>query len=166
MKPATRILPVVMALLGIGLAGAETPAPYTSQTVVFVCEHGSVKSLMAVEYFNRAAGERHLPFRAVSRGIQPDARVPDPVVERLREDGFDASDFTPRTVESTDVDGAARVVTIGVNPDALPKVDGAAVEQWDDVPPASADYASARQSLQQHIAGLLDELAGDAGTPP
>ena len=44
--------------------------------VVFVCEHGSVKSLVAQEWFNRRAKERGLAVRAVSRGITPDASVP------------------------------------------------------------------------------------------
>ncbi|MDB6104782.1 MAG: protein tyrosine phosphatase [Gammaproteobacteria bacterium] len=42
------------------------PAP-----VVFVCEHGSVKSLIAMVYFNRSVRERRLPYRAVARGTAP-----------------------------------------------------------------------------------------------
>ena len=38
-----------------------------SGRVVFVCEHGTVKSVMAALWFNRLATERKLPFRAVSR---------------------------------------------------------------------------------------------------
>jgi hypothetical protein len=41
--------------------------------VLFVCEHGNVKSLMATSYFNQMAQERGLAFRAVSRGSAPDS---------------------------------------------------------------------------------------------
>jgi protein-tyrosine-phosphatase len=45
------------------------------QTVVFVCEHGSAKSVVAAANFNRLAGERGLGLRAVSRGTDPDAEI-------------------------------------------------------------------------------------------
>jgi hypothetical protein len=37
------------------------------QKVAFVCLHGSAKSLIAAEYFNRVAIERKLPLRATSK---------------------------------------------------------------------------------------------------
>ena len=43
-------------------AGAEPP-----RTVVFVCEHGSAKSLVAASLFDRMAKERGVAVRAVSR---------------------------------------------------------------------------------------------------
>ena len=144
-------------VLAASSANAGTPATDGTRTVVFVCEHGSVKSLMASEYFNRAASERGLPFRAVARGIQPEERVPGRIVERLREDGFDASGFRPQAVAATDVAGAARVVAIGIDVSALPPQ--AEPQQWNDVPPASVDYAAARERIQQHVHALLDELA-------
>jgi len=33
------------------------------------------------------------------------------------------------------------------------------IEQWNDVPPASVDYAAARDSLKSHIKKLVDQLA-------
>ena len=59
--------------------------------VVFVCEHGSVKSMIAALWFNRLASERGLRFQAVSRGVDPDASIPDAVANNLRNDGFDAN---------------------------------------------------------------------------
>ena len=44
--------------------------------VVFVCEQGSVKSLMASLYFNARAQERDLRYRSIARGVTPDAAVP------------------------------------------------------------------------------------------
>jgi hypothetical protein len=45
---------------------ARQPAPI--ERVVFVCEHGSVKSLIASTYFNQRAKARGLAFAAVARG--------------------------------------------------------------------------------------------------
>ena len=63
--------------------------------VLFVCLHASAKSLIAAEYFNKLAGERRLPFRAVSAGTEPDGAVPPHVVAGLRDDGYDVSRRVP-----------------------------------------------------------------------
>ncbi|SRR6266404_3655563 len=61
---------------GIGASSPREPAH-----VVFVCEHGSVKSLIAMEYFNRSVQERGLAYRAVARGT--DARGRDEIVRHV-----------------------------------------------------------------------------------
>ena len=55
-----------------------------SQKVAFVCLHGSAKSLIAAEYFNRIATERNLPLRATTSGPEPDNGVPENVVAGLK----------------------------------------------------------------------------------
>lgn len=57
--------------------------------VVFVCEHGSVKSLIATLYFNQRAQQRGLPYTAVARGTSPEPAVPAKVQQGLRAAGFD-----------------------------------------------------------------------------
>jgi len=51
---------VVSTLLSACTTRPDKPALPDSQ-VLFVCEHGNVKSLMASSYFNQLARERHLP---------------------------------------------------------------------------------------------------------
>ena len=66
----------VVALVAAILAGSASHADPSSRqpaTVVFVCLHGSVKSVMAAAHFNRIAKERQLPFVAVARGVEPDS---------------------------------------------------------------------------------------------
>src|SRR5215813_9354941 len=38
------------------------------RAVVFVCEHGAAKSVIATAYFNKLAAERGLAYRATFRG--------------------------------------------------------------------------------------------------
>ena len=61
--------------------------------VLFVCLHGSPKSLIAAEYFNRLAAARGLGARAVSAGTEPDDVIPPRVVQGLRADGIDLEDL-------------------------------------------------------------------------
>jgi protein-tyrosine-phosphatase len=44
------------------------------KTIIFVCEHGAAKSVIAAAYFNRFAEQRGLNLRAAARGTNPDDR--------------------------------------------------------------------------------------------
>ena len=129
------------------------PAP-----VVFVCEHGNVKSLIAASLFDQVAKDRGLPFRAVSRGLNPEPEVPIKIAEALRGDGVDVSSFKPRALTSADVATASRVIAIGVDLSSFLREKQVPSELWSDVPPASVDYAASRAALLRHIGSLLDEL--------
>jgi protein-tyrosine-phosphatase len=133
-------------------------------SVIFVCEHGSAKSLMAQEWFNRRARERGLSVRAVSFGRTPDAAVPDFIVAALRRDGFDVRAFVPRRAEAAALQGASQIVAIGLQPSALPVGPAVPVETWDDIPPASEQYEAARDALKARIEALLTRL--EATSPP
>lgn len=62
-------------LLGPSVAAAQRSHARTD-TVLFVCEHGTVKSLLARVLFERYAKEVGLPMIAVSRGTKADSVVP------------------------------------------------------------------------------------------
>jgi len=133
-------------------------APAEPAVVLLVCEHGSVKSLMAASLFNRAAAERHLPFRATARGVAPDKAVPPAIAAALARDGFDVGGFVPEKVSKADADGAARVVAIGLEPAALGVETKRPIESWSDVPAASTNYDAANAALKRHVDALLDGL--------
>jgi protein-tyrosine-phosphatase len=143
----------LVVLLVVAVAGAPPAAPQ----VVFVCEHGNVKSLIAQEWFNRLAKERGLAVRAVSRGRKPEASVPVPIADALGRDGFEVRKFVPQAPSANEMRKAARVVAIGLDKKALGS--DIAVETWDGVPPASEDYAAARDALRARIETLLSALA-------
>ena len=135
-------------------ANAKTPP----RLVVFVCEHGSAKSLVAASFFDRLAKERGVAARAVSRGTAPDASVPAAVVETLRDDGFDVAAFKPQRLKEADVAGADRVVAIGVDLGDVGAKARGAVMRWDDIPPFSAGYPKARQAILSRMESLFDDL--------
>jgi protein-tyrosine-phosphatase len=129
-----------------------------NRPVVFVCEHGNVKSLIASSLFDKAARERGLSLRSVSRGITPEQDVPPKIVTALREDGAEVAHFEPKKLTSGDISGAMRVIAIGVDLSSYVFNAPASLEAWKDVPPASVDYAASRAALLNHINALLDEL--------
>ena len=55
--------------------------------VVFVCEHGAAKSVIAAAYFNKLAGETGLRVRAIARGTNPDPQLSPITIAGLHADG-------------------------------------------------------------------------------
>jgi len=137
-----------------------TPPPHPTE-VLFVCEHGSVKSLVAMQHFNRKAQERGLPYRAVARGTAPQPTVPASVREGLHRDGFDVGSFVPRLLRATDVDSVALVVSFD---DDITKTVGGRTRylKWDDLPGVVRDYSRGREAIVRRIDALLEALAGGA----
>jgi arsenate reductase (thioredoxin) len=148
----------ISVLVAMSLAGAVDEKGETRPKpgrVVFVCEHGSAKSLIAREWFNRLARERGLSVRAVSLGVAPDPAVPAAIAAALRKDGFDVDAFVPSRADAAALEGASRIVAIGLEPGALPVSDGDVAETWDGIPPASQRYEAARDALKARIETLL-----------
>jgi arsenate reductase (thioredoxin) len=152
---------LISAFATLALSNASFPAeqPPAGQ-ILFVCERGNVKSLMAASYFNQLAAQRGLPWRAVARGISPDSpTVPKSIAAALLAEGVDVSEFHPAKVDATDAAEAARIVMIGTDLPARVAADEQRIERWNDVPPASTSYDAARSSLKAHVAKLLQRLS-------
>ncbi len=155
---------VAMSMLAV-LFASRLDAQAPASQVLFVCEHGNVKSLMAASYFNRLSEERGLAARAISRGTAPDSTtVPGAIVGSLKGDGFDVSGFRPVAVSAADVSASGVVITIGTSLPSGAEVPGVTPETWNDVPPASLDYPASRAVLQEHIRQLIDRL-GHSSSP-
>jgi chromate transporter len=155
---AAGVLGILAAGPSRGADGVTATGEAKPRLVVFVCEHGSAKSLVAASFFERMAKERGMAVRAVSRGTTPDASVPAAVVQALREDGFDVAAFKPQFLRDADVTDAARVVAIGVDIGAAKTLAGTRFERWDDIPPFSESYPKARKRILARIDPLLREL--------
>jgi arsenate reductase len=154
-----KIVAAVATIAIISNACAAAAQPPTQQ-VVFVCEHGAVKSQMAASYFNQLAAQRGWPWRAVSRGSAPGSTpTPKLVADALTADGVDVSELRPQQIDAADVLSAARIVAIGADLPADVPADEQLIERWDDVPPASTNYDAARSSLKAHVAELLERLS-------
>jgi arsenate reductase (thioredoxin) len=153
MRPFTRALGA-FSLVGI----LATTVDAQQKTVVFVCEHGTVKSLIAIEHFNKLARERGLSIQAISRGTRPDSVVPGPVARGLAADGFDVSLFRPRGLSVSDL--ASALLVVSFDADVQSVVAGSRpVSRWDSLPSVTANYAAGRSAIVSRIRLLVDSLA-------
>ena len=133
--------------------------PPETQTVLFVCEHGSVKSLLAKLLFERAAASEGLAVSAVSRATAPDAEVPAWMRASLERDGFDIGSWKPVGVSEADIRSARLAVTFDVS---LPGESEVPIEHWDDLPAVSKDYDAGREAIAARVNQLVAELRRSA----
>src|SRR5467141_399402 len=103
---------IALLLLTASLATAQRTAP-AEPTVVFVCEHGAAKSVIATTYFNKIAAERGLRARAMYRGVNPQADLSVVAVKARRDDGLMVPDRKPSAITQADVDSAGVIFAIG-----------------------------------------------------
>jgi protein-tyrosine-phosphatase len=126
-----------------------------SSTVLFICEHGSAKSVVAAAHFNRLAAQRGLDLHAVSRGTDPDEQIHAGALTGLEREGLHPAS-EPRRLTQADIQHAVAVVAFGELP--APYSPPAAMQVW-AVPPISEDYEASRDAILQRIETLLAELA-------
>jgi arsenate reductase (thioredoxin) len=127
--------------------------------VVFVCLHGSAKSVIASEHFRRLSAQRGLDAAVACAGTEPDAEIPARVIQGLRADGIDVSGQRPRAIRRTDLERASHVIAFGCDLSAIAPP-GLAVERWDEVPAVSEDYGRARDAIATRVRALVDRMLG------
>ncbi len=143
-----------IAIVLIAAGAWAQPAP---QTVLFVCEHGAAKSVVAAAHFNKLAAERGLPFRAISRGTAPDPTVPARISDGLKGECLTVpAVFLPVLVTPRDASAAFRVVTFDVT---LPVSANASRQtRWDSLPAFSDGYGPASAAIAAKVEALVREL--------
>jgi len=150
----TTMIAIIAALLFID--GQSANAPAKPPNVIFVCEHGAAKSVIATAYFNKLAAERGLPYRATFRGTSPQDDLSTRAVSGLRADGIGIPDGKPSAIASDDVARATHIFAIGCTLPAAAVKSGKAAD-WNDVPDDQG-YAPMRDAIVRHVTALLDDL--------
>lgn len=147
-------LTFVAHALAAGAAAAQ--APSASPTIVFVCEHGAAKSVIATAYFNKLAAERALPYRATFRGTSPQAELSQRTVEALRADGVIVPAGKPTAIGDADINAATHIFAIGCSLPDNARRSGKASD-WSDVP-EDRGYPAMRDAIVKHVEQLLSDL--------
>ncbi len=144
-------------------AAMDTQKPNRAQmaqptrNIVFVCEHGAAKSVIAATYFNQLAAARGLSIRAISRGTSPDPEISAATRNGLIADGFPASDSIPTLLSLADAQNALHLVTLAATLPA--SFSGIPTLEWNDKLNVGANYAQARDVIRAHVGNLVEKLA-------
>ena len=145
-------LTALLALAALAQPSTGAASPH----VVFVCEHGAAKSLIASAYFNKLAAERGLAARATFRGVDPQDALSLRAVAGLKEDGLPIPDGRPTAISAADLSAATHVFAIGCALPADAMATGKA-SSWNDVPDDQG-YRPMRDAIVRHVRALIDTL--------
>jgi protein-tyrosine-phosphatase len=147
---------VVLAFITVLSVLAQATQLASSPTVVFVCEHGAAKSLIASAYFNKLAAERGLKARASFRGVAPQDDLSVRTVAGLKGDGLSIPEQKPTAIGDADIDHATHIFAIACQLPAAAASSGKSAS-WDDVPDDEG-YPAMRDAIVRHVNALLDDL--------
>jgi Low molecular weight phosphotyrosine protein phosphatase len=78
------------------------------RTVVFVCQHGAAKSVLAAALLERLAAERGAQLRVLARGTEPEPAITPAAAAGLLAEGIDVRAWHPRPLTSGDLAQAWR----------------------------------------------------------
>ena len=112
--------------------------------IIFVCEHGAAKSIVAAGYFNQLARELNLKLHAIARGTNPDREFSPIAIDGLRRDGMDVPEGAPIELTREDVVIAQQIISFCELPEHY---NIAQYEKWDDIPPVSENYDITRDRI-------------------
>jgi len=146
----------VVSVLLVALVQAVGQGQADRPSIVFVCEHGAAKSVVATAYFNKLAAERGLPYRATFRGTTPQDELSVRAVEGLKADGLAIPSGKPAAISDADVTDATHIFAIGCTLPHNALRSGKAAD-WSDVPDDKG-YGPMRDAIVRHVRQLLDEL--------
>lgn len=121
--------------------------------VLFVCNHNAGRSQMAQAFFERYGPK---DIRAESAGTEPAHEVWPPVVEAMREVGFDLAGRKPKKLTLEIQLHADWAVTMGCG-DSCPYVP-TSVESWDIPDPVGRSFADVcliRDEIQARVRELV-----------
>jgi protein-tyrosine-phosphatase len=145
------------------LAAAAIAAPATGATrrshptkILFVCQYGSVKSPIARELLKRRAAQRGINVVVKARGITPERHLPEETRQSLASEGIDPTAEPLQQLAAADIEHADLVIFFDKLP---PRYSPKHSRDWTDLPSIVNDYRAARESLDQRIDRLLDELS-------
>ena len=127
-----------------------------TKKVIFVCEHGAGKSVVAATYFNKIARDRNLDWQASCRGMNPDEEVSDATKEGLHADRLLDPALKPKQLTTTDLDGVEKVIHFTKLPDDL-KLQSKS-EDWTELPNLESGYKARRDALISKINQFFDKL--------
>ena len=130
--------------------------------VVFVCEHGAAKSVVAAAWLRRLAADAGVELRGVACGTDPDAELSTAAVDGLRRDGIAPDELVPRLIDAADIQAAWRVIVFGSEIRA-PALASVPHETW-DVPAVSDGYEAARDPIVERLIAIVTDVAAARGT--
>ena len=148
-----------MKKIALLIAGLLVSLIVVSQNkkIVFVCEHGSAKSMIATAYFNKLAREKNLPWEAISRGTNPDEAISLKTKQLLQDDHLLDEKLKPQKISQADINEAEQVVLFYTLPENIQGKNN--TQHWLGISAVNGDYQKLRDEIVNKVVNpLIDSL--------
>lgn len=138
--------------------------------VGFVCVQNAGRSQMSTAFAERERERRGLEdvVEIITGGTHPAKHVHDVVVEVMREEGFDLSNRTPRTVSTDELESCDYVATMGCSTLELDaESSGVDIRDWALDDPDGKDLDPVREirdEIRDRVSVLFDEIEQEVTT--
>jgi arsenate reductase (thioredoxin) len=128
-----------------------------NKKILFVCEHGSAKSMIATAYFNKFAKENNLPWEAFSSGTDPDKEISPKTKQLLEKDQLYDKNLKPHKLAQADVSSADQVIMFYSVPANISVKDN--TQYWLGINAVNGDFQKLRDEIVSKVVSpLIDSL--------
>jgi protein-tyrosine-phosphatase len=129
----------------------------STPTVVFICEHGAAKSVIAAVYLRHLAAGQGTELRTLARGTDPEPSLSPIAVAGVEHDGLPVPGHNPQQPSADELATATAVVSFGPDvddlvPEAVPRY------YWRGLPAVSDGYETACSAIVTQVRDLLARL--------
>jgi len=138
--------------------------------VAFVCVRNAGRSQMSTAFAEHERDRRDLDdvVEILTGGTHPAEHVHEVVVAVMREEGFDLSDRTPRTISTDELESCEYVATMGCSTLELDAADsGVDVRDWALDDPDGRDLDRVREirdDVRDRVRALFDDIEREVTT--
>jgi protein-tyrosine-phosphatase len=126
--------------------------------VLFLCQHGAVKSVIATAMLRDLAAREGLDVTVSNAGTEPDEELNPIALTALRARGLNYKE-QPRLVTEKDIEDADVVVSFGCTLSELPTKPKRLID-WSTALNASDDVDALCRYIEARLAGLMDLSLG------
>jgi arsenate reductase (thioredoxin) len=124
--------------------------------IVFVCEHGAAKSVVAAALLQRLAHEVGFEIEVLALGSAPDGDISPAAAAGLLAEGIDVRGSHPRRMTRADLNSASTIVSFGPELSHLAP-ENARIERWEGIPAVDDGYEAARTAILARLHRLVPE---------
>jgi arsenate reductase len=146
---------IVLSIIFKGLS-QDTTGINHQKTIIFICDHGAYKSVVAAAAFNKLAREQGLNIKAVARGVVPGKEIAVNALNGLKKDQFSDITPVPRKISNEELAKATHVVSFCSLPAGSTRP--SSFIDWNQIPLVNGNYPDFRDSVLPHIKLLINNL--------
>jgi hypothetical protein len=126
-------------------------------SILFVCEHGAARSVIAAKYFEKLSRESGLNIKVDFRGLSPDSAINKTTMERLTKEGFAFGSQVPAPLSQKDIQGAGFIIALDCEPRNLSGYSGELLK-YRGIPSIDNNYEMASDSIIHIVNDVLTKV--------